>query len=485
MDQDQHARDPKLAVWRLLQQRGALQCPVCRSSLHVADQQFHCSACASVYPVESGVPLLMRPAEITSVPEHVVSAFNIPPAWKEQVATALTPLTKYRIPSQPEFANFFARFDRGERQMPQTVLTVAATAAAIAEVQCLTECLPETLASEETEWRSIRLRNRSNQVLFTDERYPLYLSYKLFTSEGAPVRFESSRSALPCPLRPGGELTVPVKLALPPGLSGRLTVQFYFVLTGPAAGPVAAARGLRQRAGAMLATLRQRDRVHWFDAAALAEMHVTAVATKPPFAATQGGTTAEFDLEEDARRADAFLSEVLCGLRAAGMARLRVLEIGAGIHPISLRVVDADMTVIVSDISLVMQTLAAVLHSAVPAVLEGRAGFASFDMMYPPFGDGSFDVICICAALHHMALPDKFLQRLAPLLSPRGRFVALREPCLVDPSAPGYIAELAHGFNEQMFELSEWGAMIGRAGLAIDRAAIDFGCSLKFSARLA
>ncbi len=455
-------------------------------------------ACMAVYPVESGVPLLMRPAEVTSISEHVMGVFNIPPTLKEQVEGALTTLTKYRTYSHPEFGNFFARFDRQEGQLQATTLTVEETAAAIAKVECLTRSLPRTLASEEVEFRSIRLRNGSDRVLFTDERNPLYLSYRLFTPEGAPVAFEASRSALPCPLRPGGELTVPVMVKLPPGLSGQFVLRFYFVLARPTAATPASSAAQRYRAAARgwLAALRHGARpgsaaagasehAHWFDAAALAETSVTVVAKKPPFPATHRGAPGEFEVAEDVSRADAFLSDVLRDVRAAGVAKPRVLEIGAGVYPIALRMSYADTTVIVSDISLVMQTLAAIMHSNNPVVLDGRAGFASFDMMYPPFRAGSFDVICICAALHHIPSPGQFLERLAPLLSPQGRFVAVREPCVVNPFEPTYIAELSNGFNEQMFELSEWREMIDRGGLAIDRAVIDFDCSLKFSARLA
>ena len=105
-------------------------------------------------------------------------------------------------------------------------------------------------------------------------------------------------------------------------------------------------------------------------------------------------------------------------------------------------------------------------------------------MMYPPFRDGTFDIICICAAFHHIPYPGGFLKRLAPMLSAHGRFVAVREPCLVNPTEPTNISELANGFNEQMFELSEWKEIISSGGFALDRAVIDFECSLKFSARV-
>jgi SAM-dependent methyltransferase len=201
---------------------------------------------------------------------------------------------------------------------------------------------------------------------------------------------------------------------------------------------------------------------------------------------TRRGGLSDFDVHEDVTRADDFLAAIIGDLRSNGVARPRILEVGAGVHPISLRTCDAeDTTVVVSDISLVMQILASIMHTNNPAVLTGRAAFACFDMMYPPFRDGSFDVICICAALHHIPAPVGFLQRLTPMLSEHGRFVAVREPCLVNPFEPAYIAELSNGFNEQMFELPEWNEIIARGGLEIDRAVIDFGCSLKFSARVA
>jgi hypothetical protein len=70
------------------------------------------------------------------------------------------------------------------------------------------------------------------------------------------------------------------------------------------------------------------------------------------------------------------------------------------------------------------------------------------------------------------------------MLSKNGRFVAVREPCLVNPFESTYITELSNGFNEQMFELPEWREILDDGGLTIDRAVIDFDCSLKFSARV-
>ncbi len=500
MDTSNHTVNNKLALWRSLEERALLRCPVCRGALKVADRHFACLSCAAVYPVESDVPLLMRPEEIVSIPDHVMGVFNIPATCKEQVESALTTLTRYRTYSHPEFANFFARFDQREGLAQTTPLSAEDTAAAIDKVQCLTQCFPETLRSDEAEFRSIRLRNGSDRVLYTDERNPLYLSYRIFTPGGEPVPFEGSRSPLPCPLRPGSELTIPVMVKLPEGLTGQFTVRFYFLLENRAAAEnVQTPADKRVRpAGSRFFPWGGGRRsvphdktsddspappVWWFDKSPLVEMKVSAIAEKPAFPAILQGGLNDFDVQKDVTRAEDFLSEVIGDLRSRGVSKPCILEIGAGVYPISLRICDENTTVVVSDISLVMQMLASIMHANNPAVLEGRAAFTSFDMVYPPFQDSTFDVICICAALHHIPSPDTFLRRLAPLLSEFGRFVAVREPCLVNPFEPTYIAELSNGFNEQMFELSEWDAMISRGGLTIDRAVIDFGCSLKFSAR--
>ena len=135
-----------LTLWRDLEARSALQCPVCRSVLHVTDQQFACASCKSAYPVESGVPLLMRPDQVESIPDQVASFFNLPPSLKDRVAAALTTLTKYRTHSHPEFDNFFARFDKRQWQAQTLPLSVDETQAAIGNVECLTHHFPKHCA---------------------------------------------------------------------------------------------------------------------------------------------------------------------------------------------------------------------------------------------------------------------------------------------------------------------------------------------------
>ena len=488
---DTAAGSDVLALWRELERTAALQCPACRGPLNVGNQQFSCAACGTAFPVESGVPLLMPPDEVVSVSGQVMRAFNLPASLKQQVETALTTLVKYKTFSHPEFANFFARIDPGEGQPRSLPLSVDETAAAVAKVECVTPCFADVLRTDPPEFRSIRLRNGSDRVLFTGAGNPLFLSYTVFTPAGEPVAVEAGRAPLPCALRPGGEVTVPVPIRLPPGAAGRFTVRFHFLLADR---PV---QSVAHSPRTWLSKVRDRFRVraravapwpptydHWFDAAPLAEMTVT-TAREVRFPCVRRGAAHEFDVAEDVARADSFLRDVIGDLRARGVSRPRILEIGAGVYPVALRACGEDATVVVSDISLVMQALATIMHANNPAVREGRAAFASFDAMHPPFRDGTFDVVCICAAFHHIPQPAGFLRTLAPLLSGHGRFVALREPCIVNPAEPQYLVELANGFNEQMFELAEWRDIVERSGFVFDRAASDFEGSLKFSARRA
>lgn len=444
-----------LALWRTLQNAALLQCPVCGGALDVSDDRFQCVSCGAVFPVEGGVPLLLRPADVASIPDEVISVFNIAPSQKDRVQAALTTLTKYRAPSYPEFANFFARFEAQDTQAQPVPLGRDETREAIGKVECLSSYLTHAMRPGDKEFRSLRLRNGSDRILFTSDRNPLFLSYRIFTPNGKPVSFEGDRSPLPCPLRPGSELTVPVGVRLPAGLTGQVILRFYFLLEG----------------------------VQWFDESPLVEAVIDLTTERDEFPALRRGDLSSFDLQEDVTRAEDFLTEAISQLRSKGVTRPRILEIGSGVHPIALRTCGDNATVVVSDISLIMQQLASIMHIGHPAVEEGRAAFASFDPMHAPFGAESFDIICMCAAMHHIPSPDGLLKRVRTMLSANGRFIAVREPCVVNPFEPTYIKELSNGFNEQMFELAEWREILTRGGLALDRAVIDFGCSLKFSAR--
>jgi hypothetical protein len=161
------------------------------------------------------------------------------------------------------------------------------------------------MRSGETEFTSIRIRNASDRVLFTDERNPFHLSYRIYTIKGDPIPFGGNRSQLPCPLRPGAELTIPVMVGLPPGLTGQFIVRFYFLL----------------------------EHVRWFDQCPLAEKVVTITDRKEGFPATRLNCVQELSVQEDVVRGDNSFSRVLSDLRSDGIRTHAFLKSG----PASIR----------------------------------------------------------------------------------------------------------------------------------------------------
>ena len=96
-----------------------------------------------------------------------------------------------------------------------------------------------------------------------------------------------------------------------------------------------------------------------------------------------------------------------------------------------------------------------------------------------PFKLGSFDLVVVCAALHHFVDIVQALRLLKAMLSPGGKLVLMREPGNVAPEDATYISELANGFNEQQCVLAEYQTMFERAGLVVRYHRMDFECSYK------
>ena len=261
-----------LPLWRTLQNTTVLQCPSCSADLKVDDRFFECFSCSSRFPVEDGVPLLIRPVDVESIPDYVMGVFNIGTAHRDRVQAALATLMKYRTSLHPaEFSNFFARFEGREQQIQPTPLDALVIAESVKNVQCLSSYFSKNVCPGDMEYRSIRLRNGSDRILYTDENHKLYLSYKVYTQSGEPVLIEGARSQLPFPLRPGSELTVPVMFGLPAHFTGRFIVRFYFLL----------------------------EHVRWFDDYPLLEVVVNTDRVKLALPAICHDVTHEFEFQED------------------------------------------------------------------------------------------------------------------------------------------------------------------------------------------
>jgi ubiquinone/menaquinone biosynthesis C-methylase UbiE len=156
-----------------------------------------------------------------------------------------------------------------------------------------------------------------------------------------------------------------------------------------------------------------------------------------------------------------------------------VLEVACGSDPLTLRHYHAGSRVIASDLSFPQAQLGSLVQCARGNAPPQSFNFVAADVFHAPFKPASFDVVVICAALHHFSDTAAALATLKKFLKPGGRLVLLREPGKVCADDATYIRELESGFNEQQFELPEYDVMFERAGLSLVYEQLDFECSYK------
>jgi Methyltransferase domain len=436
--------------WRDLIDSESLTCPRCTGALCEAIDNIYCAQCSARYPVEVGVPMFIRPDDIVDVTSEVITAFGLPENRRAEVGDSLASLAKHRINfSSSEFSNFFARFQHRFNAVPAK-LSTDEVSTVLNDIDCIATYFTAGMKAGEAQYRTLRLKNRSTKCLYSSDSFPLYLSYKLYDSNGIPTGGEAPRTELPAVLRPDEELSVPILVDIPASASGHITIKFCFVLEG----------------------------ARWFVDQPLATVNIL-IADELPAGPPRFNELREFDLEEDLMRSTEFITHFVGEIQPPQARRKRILEIGGGVHPICLRAHLGECEIIVSDLSLVQQQICSIAYEKHPANKDGRIGFASIDAMHLPFSPGEIDVIVICAALHHFPSPDGLLRHLSHMLSEQGCIIAVREPCYVNPYDPTYRLELYNGFDEQMFELTEWNEIAQRANLRVIGNRIDYGCSLK------
>ena len=438
-------------MWHDLIERNVLVCPVCRSSSLEISSQISCVSCGARYLIEDGVPIFIRPDDLIDLPRQVMRSMGLADSTYAQVATALAGLTRYKIRfSAAEFSNFFARLERNNVPAARK-LSALEVELALDNIELLAAYLPPQMQKGTREYRTVRIKNNSDVCLFSSEVFPLYMSYRLIQKNGITVADEPKRTELPIVLRPGEELSVPVLVEIPQKLEGQVTINFCFVL----------------------------ENVRWFDKRPLGSFDVQVEKYVSTIDRRTNNTLKEFDFAEDMRRSAEFLKLAIDRIPPPENRKKRVLEIGAGVHPMILQANIGDCELIASDLSLVQQQFCKIIYERHEANQKGLFAVAAIDAMNLPFVDGEIDAIVCCAALHHFPMPDVLLRKMKDALSRDGCFIALREPCFVNPYDGLYRSELANGFDEQMFELSEWEEIVKRGGLKIADCQVDFGCSLK------
>jgi SAM-dependent methyltransferase len=301
------------------------------------------------------------------------------------------------------------------------------------ELAAIGRFLAPSFRAGETTTRSIRVRN-GPRLLQTAGPNPHALSYHLYR-DGDVVQFNGERSAFPVPLRPFEEMTVPVTIALPDEL-GEYELGLHLV----------------------------EEHVNWGPELARYKLSVDDV-QRPQYTL---GLTGEFDYREDFNDAIKVLDEAIARHKSP-----RILELAGGLYPLSAHTSARPLEHYVVDLCFPELQLSR-LHYA-----DRSIKFVCGDVDALPLRRGSFDIVVICAALHHFPDPITTLERIKPMLTDNGNVVIVREPCFVDIRAEGYVRDLLAGFNEQVFLPEEYNAMFEIAGYKTLLGKVDFGGGLK------
>ncbi|MCX7900160.1 MAG: class I SAM-dependent methyltransferase, partial [Methylocystis sp.] len=318
------------------------------------------------------------------------------------------------------------------------------------EFELITHYFNPKFAAGQGAYRSFRIKSNVSYPLSSAGEKPFNVSYWLTDESGEML--EGVRSQFPIPLEPGRELTVPV-LINPPEKPGVYKISVQIV----------------------------QEFVGWRADCPLFEGQIEVVERLPPrsemLTPPHNGS---FDFNEDlASSGRAYSLAVEIVRREAKKNDLTVLEIACGNDPQVLRFYQPNSRVVACDVSFPQAQLGSLVYLHRKEVPAENFCFVAADVFSAPFRPGSFDIIVVCAALHHFRDTAVALDKLRKLLTPRGKIVLLREPGKVCANDPTYIRELENGFNEQQFEIAEYDVMFERSKLSPIYEQLDFECSYK------
>lgn len=423
-----------------------LQCPVCcKCAMAAVFNTVNCTNCHASYPVVNGVPLLLPKTDywdVGGVLSRELGGLD-PNAVKDLLASALTFRHK-NLGLRQEFSNIVERY---QSYFPPEQ---AGSAAKVEPqgLQVVAEYFAPEFQAGKVAFRSLRLRNHTSRIFATEGETPHHLSYQLFDAEGQALG-EGPRSIFPVPLKPGAELTVPLRVAAPEA-PGRYRVDVYVV----------------------------HELVRWMTEFPLLSVEID-VGRGSDFRSDlfQPPHSGHFEMDVDLERCGEFIRDSLQGMQSEGCPLL-LLEVACGSDPQLLRHYQPGTRVIASDLCYPQTQFGAMLF-AKSRVPRDAYIFGCADVFAPPFRPGVFDAVVVSAALHHFSNLVDALRSLSRMLRPGGKLILMREPGKVFPEDPIFIEELAAGFNEQQFELEEYELMFQRAALTLRRHRLDFECSYK------
>ena len=125
--------------------------------------------------------LLLRPADVASIPDESDQCFQYRSVSEGSRSSRSNHTDEIPCAFIPGIRQFLARFEAQDTQAQPVPLGRDETREAIGKVECLSSYLTHAMRPGNKEFRSLRLRNGSDRILFTSDRNPLFLSYRIFT----------------------------------------------------------------------------------------------------------------------------------------------------------------------------------------------------------------------------------------------------------------------------------------------------------------
>jgi ubiquinone/menaquinone biosynthesis C-methylase UbiE len=464
--------DPLLAM---LIADGTLRCAHCGGRLEQRLRTLQCSECSAVFPLKSGVADLVttygKPGRRAAVPSSfvtsVMSALHLPDDddTRASVLQAIddTMLVTGDGALTAEIAELADRIGIGDFQRPARDDEKSparpkrwfnlgrnrshAIDPRAGHLVLVRHYLGLALAPDSLLMRSFRIRNQS-PVAWTAQREPTFaLLAEWLDSSGRPQPGLTTVNPIETTIPSHGETTSILKLRTPAS-PGAYSLQVTLSANG-------------RRFG---------------EAASFAVPMVVGVETPlPPEIARTANVYSYIDDHDQANRMLwRHLEDVGAG------RRLRLVEIGGGIHPQAVNMTHLGHAIIAADISVAMGQLGRLCNRkfATNPLEHGLLAFVACDAARPPFAANTVDGVVMYAAFHHFADPVALLDESRRILAPDGFVALMCEPCAPDPVEPTYLRDLRKGINEQNFALEEYIEMFSRSGMRVLTGQVDGG-SLK------
>jgi|GEM_PF-4338209 len=443
MHADESEMHDKIPEWM----ENLLVCVQCgNDGLTEMRDEFVCCKCKSRFPVVNRVPMFLRQSSMTDAAAAIAESLG--GVKVEDVERAFGSALRYRMDDlwlRTEYSHIVERYSLRENQEKTEKETPTNTG----HIRLLVEYFNPTFEKTVESYRSFRIRNETGQLLTSEGERPFHISYWLTNSTGE--RREGVRSRFPVPLFPGEDLTVPVRFKAPE-VTGDYKVSVMLV----------------------------QEFVGWDESFPIYSGVLTSVDVLPERKLVRSPHNGAFVFDTDLEYCRKILTMAAETVRiGSGSDPLTILEIACGSDPQTLRHYQSNSNVIACDLAFPQVQLASLSWAKRGGISVERYAFASADVFNPPFRRNSFDLVVVCAALHHFTDATAALAKLVALLKRTGKLVLLREPGKMAVDDPIYIKELKSGFNEQQFELAEYDVMYKRAGLTPVYEQLDFECSYK------